>query len=194
MKIRYDDQHRYWLGEHRVPGVTEVLKPYGAFAKMDSAMLAPYAARGTAVHKLCELYDLEQLHRYALNALSIAYITQWRRFMAESGFKPLLIEWQAYSPLFGFAGELDRYGSMMKKGRTQCVVLDIKSGAPDWTAGPQTAAYAQLVRENLEMPVDLRLCVHLTPDNYKIVPLPGAVDFKRFCAALTLHTWNTSSL
>ncbi len=192
MKIRCDDQHRYWLGERRVPGVTEVLKPYGAFANMDSARLAPYAARGTAVHKLCELYDLGALNRAGLDELGNQYITQWQRFLAESGFNPLLIEWQAYSTLYGFAGKLDRYGNTTKKGKLQGVVLDIKSGAPDRTAGPQTSAYAQLVRENLDMPVDLRLCVHLTPDNYKIVPLPEAADFKRFCAALTLHTWSYS--
>lgn len=196
MQLRCDADHRYWLGlpdgrERQVPGVTEVLKPYSAFAAMDPRALEPYAARGKAVHRLCELHDTAMLQASQLDDLGRAYIAQWQRFLADSRFDAALIEYQAYSRTYDFAGRLDRYGKRPgKRGAILHAVVDIKTGIPDRTAGPQTSAYAQLVRENLSEPVDERFCVYLTSDNYKIVPLSDVLDFKRFCAALTIHNWS----
>ena len=50
-----------------------------------------------------------------------------------------------YSPEFGFAGTVDILCRILGK---QLYVVDIKTGQPSFTVGPQTAAYLQMAREH----------------------------------------------
>ena len=88
-----------------------------------------------------------------------------------------------HSPTLGFAGTIDRYGSMTEKR----VILDIKSSykveKPMVTA--QLNAYDILCEEN-ELPVDELWILHLKPDGtYKLIQIP--IDATTFMACLTLH-------
>lgn len=189
-----DDKHQYWRGNRRVWGVTEVLSPYSAFARMNDEAMDIYRERGRAVHKLCELYDKQQLNVDQLDDIGRAYIYHWQRFLEESGFTPALIEWMGYSRTYDYAGQLDRYGVRIVKGREKKILLDIKSGQPERIAGPQMAAYAQLVREEFDDNVEERWCVYLTADFYKIVTMNQAADFKFFAAALMIHNWKLKNI
>lgn len=187
-----DEQHHYWVDGKRVPGVTDVLSSYSAFARMNDDAMEVYRERGKAVHRLCELYDKQTLNVDGLDDVGRAYIYHWQRFLDESAFTPVLIEWMSYSRMYGYAGQLDRYGVRLIKGRERKVLLDIKSGQPERIAGPQTAAYAQLVREEYDDNVDERWCVYLTPSFYKILVYNEASDMKFFSAALTIYNWSNT--
>lgn len=132
--------HTYTLCGIRLPSVTEITRFCAYDYKSDRPWLAEAAAiQGTAVHEACALIDYgedpEETPEIA------GYLKAYRRFLAD--YKPewKLIEHPIGSILLGYAGTLDRFGTI--DGAP--AILDIKTGQlHDAALSAQLTAYAEL--------------------------------------------------
>lgn len=188
-------RHAYTLDGSPVPGVSTILKAVstGAYAGVDPEVMARAAALGTAVHKVIELDVRGVLDEDTLDPQLVPYLVQWRQFLQQSGFQPLVSEHRVASRRYGFAGTLDLFGIL--NGRK--ALIDAKRVAQVMPAtGPQTAGYETALREwstelvGFDDPVD-RYALQLVPSGtWRLHPLKDRTDARTFLAALTVHNFN----
>lgn len=121
--------HTYTLDGVVIPSVTEICAPItcGKYPPVGAVQQA--AARGSRVHELCALYDMDALPDEIETEL-VGYVKAWAAFCRD--YKPVwqYIERPMYgemngNKLLGFAGTLDRIGTI--DGLTR--VVDIKTAA-----------------------------------------------------------------
>lgn len=180
--------HEYRLDGRRLPSVTQVLAPLVDFSMVPKDVLARAQALGTAVHRMTELYDNDDLDEDSLSDELRPYLGGWRKFRAECQFEPVTIEHRMSHPIFRYAGTSDRTGVI--KGRL--AVLDIKKmmvlGAH---IGPQLAAYEKLHQSEGLQVLD-RFALGLRPDGtYRLQPFTDPLDWQCFLSHLTIRNWKT---
>lgn len=143
MELRFvPEEHRYFLGDKELPSVSRILK--AVFPKEFERVIDPwYAERGTAVHEATRLHDQGVLDETTVDQEVMPYLSAYRKFLSETGFKPIHIESSLSSEIHGFAGTPDRVGDL--NGRR--VLIDLKSGGPQWWHKYQLAGYAVLCQE-----------------------------------------------
>lgn len=193
--IRFDkERHEYWHGSRRLPGVTQVLKPL----MPDYSFADPRV--GTAAHKITAAWDAGATNEEAIrlgglgeyDSLLGGYLSAWRAFREHFAFLPTVIEEVIGDPLMGFAGSVDRIGSMNDRP----VILDIKTGSPEPWHGLQLAGYelgaaAMGLAQRGEVQ---RLGVYLTAEGrYATVEYADPRDIAVFHAALLVHQWKESN-
>lgn len=141
MLIFDEAAHTYTLDGTHLPSVTEITRFLAFDYKSDKPWLAEQAARrGTAVHEACALIDYGETPEETPE--TAGYLTAYRRFLRDYRPDWTLIEHPMGSRSLGFAGTLDRYGSM----DGQPVVLDLKTGSLHNAAlAAQLTAYARLL-------------------------------------------------
>jgi hypothetical protein len=186
--------HTYTLSGKRIPGVTTVLKRISRelYRHVDKELMERAAALGTAVHKLIELDIAGTLDEEALAEVLVPYLHSWRRFMATSGFVPVLSEEIVWSERYGYAGQLDLFGEF-----PDCIALvDAKRCAQvPITAGPQTAGYEIALRErhpHLFVPGKpfKRFALQLNTDGtHRLVPFTDPDDARVFLSELTTRNF-----
>lgn len=190
-----EERHAYTLDGQPVPGVTSILKSVsaGAYAGVDPEVMARASALGTAVHKVIELDVRGVLDEDALDPQLVPYLAQWREFLQQSGFQPLVSEHRVASRRYGFAGTLDLLGWLNDK----LALIDAKRVVRVMPAtGPQTAGYELALREwspeliGQDQPLD-RFALQLVPNGrWRLHPLKDRTDSRTFLAALTVHQFN----
>ena len=119
--------HTYTLDGVVIPSVTEICAPITCGKYPPVGVVQQAAARGTRVHELCALYDMDALPD-EIEAGLVGYVKAWAAFCRD--YKPV---WKHIElPLYGstdtglpFAGTLDRIGEI--DGQTR--VVDIKTTA-----------------------------------------------------------------
>ena len=119
--------HTYTLEDVVIPSVTEICAPITCGKYPPVGVVQQAAARGTRVHELCALYDMDALPD-EIEAELVGYVKAWAAFCRD--YKPV---WRHIElPLYGeidpgqpFAGTIDRIGDI--DGRTR--VVDIKTAA-----------------------------------------------------------------
>ena len=195
-QIRLDDEHRYWVGDRQVPGVTATLQDAGLvdFSGVPPDVLEEARVRGTETHRATQLDDDGQLDERTLAENVRPRLQAWRDFRAERQFEPIVIEQIVYSQRHYFGGTLDRVGIVPPN---RIILLDLKATyVIPRSVGPQTAAYQLAYNEGLEtMPIDERWCVHLRADGrYEVHPLTDPMDRAVWLAALTLARWREGTL
>ena len=191
-----EDDHSYFLDGVRIPSVTQVLKgagliDYSGLLNMPDGYKRLQAAQrfGTAVHKACELYDLDNLDEQSLDPALRPYLDGWIKFLDESDFVIENIEMMVCSVKYRFAGKLDRSGLLYDK-RT---ILDIKSSFEIMPAnhiqnGGYTIAYNE--GKQVKDKVYQRAVVQLRGDGtYKIELSKDPNDLNIFLSALTIHNF-----
>ena len=117
--------HTYTLDGVVIPSVTEICAPITCGKYPPVGVVQQAAARGTRVHELCALYDMDALPD-EIEAELVGYVKAWAAFCRD--YKPV---WQYIErPLHGeidagqpFAGTLDRIGVIDGFNR----VVDIKT-------------------------------------------------------------------
>ena len=122
-----ESTHTYTLDGVVIPSVTEICAPITCGKYPPVGVVQQAAARGTRVHELCALYDMDALPD-EIEAELVGYVKAWAAFCRD--YKPV---WRHIElPLYGeidpgqpFAGTLDRIGDI--DGRTR--VVDIKTTA-----------------------------------------------------------------
>ena len=181
--------HTYTQGGVKLPSVTSIIRAAGLMPDFygkgnETAML-----RGTLVHRVCEFHDEGDLDESTVDPAIAGYLDAWKKFRADTGFKPDKIEWRNAHPLYRYAGMVDRIGSF---GGLPSVI-DIQTGAPDPWMGVQLAAYEGLVTSANPVGPHRRLGVHLTSEGkYSVSRFEDASDWPIFLSALGLYNWRKS--
>ncbi|MGM9650390.1 MAG: hypothetical protein ACI3VX_00460 [Faecousia sp.] len=117
--------HTYTINGVVIPSVTEICAPITCGNYPPVGVVQQAAARGTRVHELCALYDMDALPDEIESEL-VGYVKAWAEFCRD--YDPV---WQFIErPLYGeidkgspFAGTLDRIGAIDGFAR----VVDIKT-------------------------------------------------------------------
>lgn len=182
--IAFDEgRHEYRVHGHVVPSVTQVLGILQDFGAVPADVLAAAAEFGTHVHQACALDNAGQLDEESLDAELVPYLSQWRRFLVESGAAVISSELRVFHRGLRYAGTLDVLADW--NGR-RCII-DIKTGQVPRTVGAQVEAYrmAYQSQECGEIP-RRRYCVQLTADDYKVHPLTDPADWSLFQSCLNV--------
>lgn len=190
-KIEFDaEKHEYtWEGQ-KIPSVSDILAPLSAerYGEINPAVLQQAAARGTAVHEICEAmdYGLDPEIEPGLEGYAQAYSDFLRDYFPKWELIEQIVYYRVNGDVYTapplFCGTVDRYGTIDEKP----AVLDIKTYASLTTdsmisASCQTAMYAGAIfddiRDNIIKKAQLSLSVvryllHLKKDgSYRLVNL-----------------------
>lgn len=186
MSLTFDHAtHTYRWHGRIVPSVTQCLKTAGiiSYEMIPQDILQRAAIRGTAVHRACELHDLDTLDESTLDAEVGAYLEGYKAFLRDTGFQPARIEQRIFHEQHCYAGTLDRTGTI----HGHLVVVDFKTGILLDGHRAQLAAYTMA----LPMPRRYRrFGLQLTSEGqYKVHEFPIrdlALDFNTFLGALAV--------
>ena len=136
--VKFDEAcHEYSIEGIHIPSVSELLRPVVA----DFDCPAKYLERGTAVHKLTELYDAD-LYFSELAGDDIApYIIAYSQFLDEHQVEVIQTEQMVFNRELLYAGRLDRL--WMIDGNLH--LTDIKTGSKYKQHLFQLVAYAMAI-------------------------------------------------
>ncbi len=177
-------KHEYRDGDRVIPSVTQILAPLSDFSFVDADVLSAAQEFGTAVHRACELYDLQQLDIDALDPELRPYLDGWIKFCHDHSCQWVAIEKRVYCETMGYAGTLDRVGFV----GLDSAVVDIKSGSAMFpSVGPQLAAYAHAysaIARSMK-----RYAVRLFPGSYELKQYTSPTDLSVFMSLITLRSF-----
>ena len=152
------ETHTYRMEGEIIPSVTQILKDVGL---IDTTFFSPeHAERGTRIHEATVFWDETGMDDDTLPEEWTGYLSAWKKFREETGFVPSHIE-QAFCSDQGYAGTVDRIG---KTHKINPLLLDIKTGPSQPWHRLQLAAYALLVKRELNIPIWDMWGVHLRKD------------------------------
>ena len=176
----YDDGHRYELDGEAIPSVSEILRFLSkeVYSDVNQYRMDAAADRGTRVHKQLELLD--KLGECEADAETEPFIRAYIQFRKDHACEWTGIEKSCYNAELGFAGTMDRIGTM----DGEPVILDIKA---------QSTTHAPLVKAQLNgyqlcqtEPHNLYCLQLMNTGKYRLYPV--ANDPTEFMACYTLHT------
>lgn len=181
--IFYEKSHIYMLDGERLPCVSDLCRFLHKEIYKDAPIWQMEAAadRGTAVHRATELLDktgtAEISDDYA------PYLTAYAAFRREHEVEWELIEHPDYHPVHGYAGTIDRYGTV--DGYRTLVDLKTTYTVYKPLCGASLNLY-RLILEARQKAVERLLIVHLKKDGtYKLIKFD--FDDAVPMALLTLH-------
>lgn len=197
MSLEFDEPtHTYRWNGKVVPSVTQVLENVKIidydFIPHDTREMA--LERGRLVHQATHFDDEGDLDEATLDPMLAGYVAAARNWQRDSGFQveaddagKRFIEYRGFQEKFGYAGTLDRRGTIGVNGKRFATVADYKTNdAPYWTAY-QLAGYCAFFDSPRTF---TRLAVELHADgSYKVYEFDGKTwqqDFSVFLAALTV--------
>lgn len=179
--------HLYTVDGVVLPSVTQILEAAGVvdYSYLPPATRRMALGRGSAVHQATQFDDEGDLDESCMDEELAPYLAAWRRFRAETGFAPDLIEYRSHHPKYGYAGTLDRRGSFATGARA---IVDLKTNSSEGWVRLQLAAYAAFFEDPRAY---RRVCVELRKDGtYRAIEFSAAgyaADFGRFLACLTVY-------
>ena len=185
------ENHVYTVDGVNIPSVTKVLSSNGIsdYSSVPSQTLEEAAARGTAVHRILELYDMGQLIQCPEWATE--YLVAWKKFKTEKNVKILACEMRVFHDKFWFAGTPDRIAMI---GGEKCII-DIKTtSAVMWAHSIQTAAYSLAYRQQSKERAIKRCSVYVWGSGkYEFVEHKEKSDESLFLSALQVHNGKVSN-
>lgn len=183
-KFRFESSsHSYWLGERRLPGVTQILSSCGFIEANQYATFE----KGTRVHALTAELDLHgkvDLTEYADLA---GYVDAWikaKGVLCIDKFDE--IEQPDFDDVYGFGGTIDR--------SYKDIIVEIKTGPLAPWHPLQTAGYRVLHHKH-RSPAHRRIGVYLRGDgafhieNHDRSPHAWSKDRDQFLSALSCVNW-----
>jgi hypothetical protein len=180
--------HKYFDAAGReVPSVSKILQHFG-YSDIESvrkfigdAAVDASSEFGSVVHDTCALYDKDDLA--GCDPLVELYLNGWKKYRMV--YKPtfIAIEQPLVSKIWGFAGQPDR----VEDKANFLAIPDIKTGVVTIAEKIQTALYQILVEENYGQKVIARMSVHLSENNYSIVPHKDKNDINIAKCLLTIY-------
>lgn len=126
-----------------LPSVTTIIKDAGLSQNFDNIKgeLDWYGDRGSKIHKACHLFDQNNLDEDSLAPEIKGYLEGWKRAKLNLNLVVMHSELIVYDPVLGYAGTLDKFGTVKVKKRKKDAIIDLKSGTPHPSHGVQLAAY-----------------------------------------------------
>ena len=200
-----DANHQYSENGVHVPGVTSILgewikaewygQTFYVHARtgftLSESRIKELASIGTAIHRgMLFMLTGQGLNWDRLNPVLVAPLRQGEKWIQENKPTVIIAEKPLYSKRYGYAGTLDLFCATNKTKKGHRMLIDIKSGMFD-SAGPQTAAYEVLAREETGFKgiID-RFVLRLPKDGSEggMVALTDKTDLQYFLHKLTI--WN----
>jgi len=183
------DSHTYWHGMAQVPAVSEIMRPLtqGYLAQIPEDILNWKATLGSAVHRACELLDLDTLDEDELDEQIVPYLEGYKQFLVDHRPEWEQIETIVFDPRAWYAGTLDRAGVL----NGAPVVCDLKTSAVVASyAGIQLWAYAAAADTYASLtPPDL-VVLQLRKGDYRLHRFDDQHEYKRaWEALLEMHRW-----
>ena len=171
-----------------VPNVTSIISELVDFSQIKKDVLYRAAEFGKAVHKACELDDLDNLKRSTLDAALLPYLRAWRSWSKQINAKWKHIEYQLHHDRMGYAGTADRIGIVGGK----MSIVDIKTTATlmPYTA-IQLAAYEYAFKHMTDetMPIQ-RIAVQLLNDGrFRTKIYDSPLDKPAFIGLIAKRNW-----
>ena len=154
--LMFDEaSHVYTLGGEELPSVTQICEPLTAGKyPVGAGVVSAAAARGTRIHELCALYDMDALPD-EIEAEAVPYVSAWAAFCRDYRPEWEFVEHRMHGELNGLpiAGTADRIGYVDKYRR----VVDIKTAQSMDRASKialccQLEGYAQMSEREVFMP------------------------------------------
>ncbi len=162
-KIEFEeDGHIYRVNGRRIISTTQALE------LVDERRKDPwYLLRGRLVHLATQYYDRRELDEDSVDLQIKGYFSGYLKFLDDTHFRPIEIEYRLYHPVYLYAGTIDRLGPL----NFDQVLIDLKSGAKAKVDPLQGAAYWELCRVN-KIPVKKVFDLYLRDDGtYKLEPV-----------------------
>lgn len=177
------DNHTYWLGDRRLPSVTQVINRIAAPRMVDDW----YLQRGSAVHAAIELAMSDDLDFNSLDERIEGRVKAALAFINQSCLTGDN-EVRLFSRRYQFAGTVDFFG---KDASGDDLIVDWK-GSLSPQVVPQLGGYSLLLREgNREVTRAVAVETH-DDGTFKCKWLTKS-DLRRaentFLAMLTVHNW-----
>lgn len=184
-----NQDHHYFIDGKRTPGVHEIMQAAGLidFSGVSPIILKAAQDFGRAVHKGCQLWDLNDLDIGILSGPLLPYLESWKKFKVDYGIVSFVgIETMIHSAKWGYCGTLDRVWDTGRK----IILADIKTGTgKNIGAGPQTAAYKESWQEMTGFKVAERWEIILSEEGYKVNVLKEPSDWTVFLSCLNIWKW-----
>lgn len=136
------DDHSYWIGDRRLPGVTETISRLAPHRDVGEW----YLQRGSAVHAAVALALKDELDPESVDERISGRIDAVLKFLSDTGMTPTFLEKPLVSTKYQFAGTLDYFGKDPVGKRT---LADWK-GSLSPHVEPQMGAYSLLLSESGE--------------------------------------------
>ena len=180
------EEHRYFLGEQELIGVTAVLSESGLADFSAPWFTNEVKQRGQFVHAAIALDVEGALDEETLDPALMPYVYGWRKFLEETGAEVEYSETKLCDPALGLAGTLDaivRYPHEKVAARRE--LLDIKPALYP-SVKPQTAAYVRMARALYPTTVYFHRAALILPGDgsYTREPLTDTTDDALFLSAL----------
>lgn len=185
MNFHFDEEkHLYYSGGKVVPSVTNILLSEGF---IDSSWFTEWAReKGTFVHLMCHLDDINDLDESTVDLVLIPYLFAYRQFKIDSGFVVEASEVPLYCEAYQFAGTPDKVGKL----NGSPAIIDLKSGVVDPVVGLQLSFYEILTNHPHK-----RFALQLTAEGkYKLIPFIGRQDRNLCLSILAIHQWKINHL
>ena len=183
-------EHRYFWNGVRVPNVTSILADLTDLSMIPRGALEIARQKGVACHRMVELDAKGDLDETTLPEWMAPVLIQWRKFVAESGFRVIDSEKKVYNPAHHYAGTLDLFGEMTHAAHF--AYIDVKrSFLAGNVIGLQLAAYrAADATEHKDRRTAKRYALRLKEgEPYRLQEFSDPNDFNVFTACLIRHQW-----
>lgn len=179
--VRLDDQHRYFYGEKRVPGFTEICQDLGIIKP--NAFYTPQGREeGNALHTWLLFLAQGQEASEAPDDRIAGRVEGIRKFLRESSFKFVGGETIQYCAGLGYCCKPDLWGSI--GGRT-CVIEAKRRAAQKWHP-LQTAAQRFALAVN-EFSARQRFGLYLKDGDYRLIEHTDTKDEKRWMSIVSAY-------
>ena len=142
--------------------MTKVLYPFSGLDKIDPAILARAAERGTKVHKICEGI-IEGLGELGVDDETRPYVESFKQWW-NLGHQVIALEQRFWCDMLKITGQVD----LIIKKDNELVIVDLKtSSKPSLTWRAQGCAYAYLAKQAMH---DIRKVQFLHLNKYGKAP------------------------
>lgn len=179
--LTFDEQtHTYFLGEERIPSVSEIMKPMTQ-PTMDSVppwRLEKARDRGTKVHQIISDYILFDIIEVEEDFQP--YLNTFVSFLLDNDLHPVYSEFMLTNG--EYAGTVDL---VLKNDKNDLLLVDIKvTYAIPKSIGTQLGAYNNLLSYN-GCEVSKSYCLHMKKDSYVFKEIEP--DFDKWKELLDEH-------
>lgn len=183
------DRHTYLIDGKPAPSISKIIRVGGFvnFSGVSKEIMERAQKFGSAVHKACELHDLDDLDYDTLAGDLVPYLDGWKSYVSDSGLEIIDVETPVGSKIWNVAGTPDIFG---KIGRDYAIIDRKSTASFNPSVQIQTAGYKICKEEMLGIKIKRRIAVLLLPNGkYRPYNLDDPIDEIVFKGAVNGYRW-----